>query len=72
MFHVEEYRTFFGLGHHFITAFCTRCGMEEKKVLFIYHACSVKMGLNAFAKTSDLRQPAQSPQADVDRNFSPC
>ena len=29
-----------------------------------------KKGLNAFAKSIDSRQPAQSAQADMDRNFS--
>ena len=30
----------------------------------------VKTGVNAFAKTIDSRQPAQSAQADIGRNFS--
>ena len=34
------------------------------------HECSVKKGLNAFANSIDPRQPAQSAQADVGRNFS--
>ena len=29
-----------------------------------------KRGLNAFAKSIDLRHPAQSAQADMGRNFS--
>ena len=30
----------------------------------------MKRGLNAFAKSVDPRQPAQSAQADMGRNFS--
>ena len=36
----------------------------------IYEPCSVKRGLDVFAKSIDSRQPAQSAQADVCRNFS--
>ena len=32
--------------------------------------CSVKRGLNAFAESIDLCQPAQSAQADMGQNFS--
>ena len=36
----------------------------------VHESYSVKRGLNAFAKSVDPRQPAQSTKADKDRNFS--
>ena len=37
---------------------------------YLYEPCSVKRGLNASAKSIEQCQPAQSAQADMDRNFS--
>ena len=36
----------------------------------LFEPCSVKMGLNSFAKTIGSCQPAQFAQADIIRNFS--
>ena len=38
--------------------------------VYIYRQCPVRKELNAFAKSTDSCQPAQSAQADMSRNFS--
>ena len=45
-------------------------GGGGKEISFKNEPYSVKRGLNAFAKSVDSCQPAQSAQANMNRNFS--
>ena len=44
--------------------------LQSTAGLYVYEPCPMERGLNAFAKSIDSGQPAQSAQADLSRNFS--
>ena len=68
--HFPRYFPFINKHMYFTCVWNGSGGLYTKRLREIYESCSAKSGLNAFAKSIDSCQPAQSAQADMSRNFS--